>query len=219
MSPIEGVDILIGDITNQSTLLKIIELSNNKSIDLIICDGAPDVTGFNEFDVHIQIQLILYSLNISIRMLKTGGVFITKVFKGKHTLKVFFILSFFFNKITIAKPKACRNASFESFIVCEDFKIDEEFIFLKDNPLDAEDIVFLNSLFPANLVEVEDDMLDFCLENLGIRLIQVGEDLWDSDKTYDLESTNYTQKLNPLQNPINPPYKNFIDNYKGINKN
>jgi len=219
MSPIEGVDILIGDITNQTTLLDIIKLSDNKLIDLVMCDGAPDVTGFNEFDVHIQIQLILYALNISLRMLREGGTFISKVFKGKHTLKIMYILSLFFNKITIAKPKACRNASFESFVVCEDFKIEKEFLFLRENSLDAEDIIFLNSLFPAYLDEVEivDDEF-ISLEKLGIKLIQVGDDIFDSDKTYDFESTNYTTKLEPLQTPINPPYKSYIDNLKGIKK-
>jgi len=219
MSPIEGVDILIGDITNQSTLLEIINLSDNKMIDLVLCDGAPDVTGFNEFDVHIQIQLILYALNISIRMLREGGTFISKVFKGKHTLKIMFILSLFFDKITIAKPKACRNASFESFVVCQEFKIDDEFKFLRENDLDAEDIIFLNALFPSNLEEMNiEGIEEISLDKLGIQLIQVGEDLFDSDKTYDLESTNYTIKLNPLQTPINPPYKSYIDNFKGIKK-
>jgi len=219
MSPIEGVDILIGDITNQSTLLDIISLSDNKLIDLVMCDGAPDVTGFNEFDVHIQIQLILYALNISIRMLKKGGTFISKVFKGKHTLKIMYILSLFFKKITISKPKACRNASFESFAVCEDFKIEKEFLFLRENLLDSEDIIFLNSLFPAYLDEIElEGIEEISLEKLGIKLIQVGDDLFDSDKTYDLESTNYLTKLDPLQTPINPPYKSYIDNLKGIKK-
>lgn len=219
MAPIDGVDILIGDITNQTTLLDIIKLSGNKPIDLVLCDGAPDVTGFNEFDVHIQIQLILYALNISIRMLKTGGTFISKVFKGKHTLKIMYILSLFFDKITIAKPKACRNASFESFVVCQNFKIEKEFSFLKENPLDAEDIIFLNSLFPAYLDEISIEGIEqISLENLGIQLLQVGDEIFDSDKTYDLESTNYTTKLEPLQTPINPPYKSFIDNLKGIKK-
>lgn len=219
MSPIEGVDILIGDITNQSTLLEIIKLSENKLIDLVICDGAPDITGFNEFDVHIQIQLILYALNISIRMLRIGGTFISKVFKGKHTLKIMYILSLFFNKITISKPKACRNASFESFVVCEDFKIENEFLFLRENSLDAEDIIFLNSLFPAYLDEFEaEGFEEISLEKLGIKLIQVGDDLFDSDKTYDFESTNYTTKLEPLQTPINPPYKSYIDYLKKVKK-
>ena len=59
IAPIEGVDIIKGDITNQETLQKILFLGGNKKVDLVLCDGAPDITGFNEFDVYVQSQLIL----------------------------------------------------------------------------------------------------------------------------------------------------------------
>lgn len=207
MSPIEGVDILTADITRQSTLVDILKLAEGNLIDLVMCDGAPDITGFNEFDVHIQAQLNLFALNISIRMLKPGGVFITKLFKGKHTNKILQIFLKFFEKVTIAKPRACRNASFESFVVCQGYLTDNQ---LRLNELNENDIIYLNNLYNGEEID---------LVKLGVELIQVGTDEWDSDKTYDLESTNYTQILKPLQQPINPPYKYFIDNVKGINKN
>ena len=68
----------MGDITNQETLQKILSLSENKKIDLVLCDGAPDITGFNEFDIYVQSQLVSTALNISTRMLKEGGNFVTK---------------------------------------------------------------------------------------------------------------------------------------------
>ena len=116
---IEGVDIIVGDITNQEILKQIIKTANNQPIDLIICDGAPDVTGFNEFDVYIQFQLILTALNTSIRLLKEGGNFISKIFKGKYTDIIIQILLNCFDKVYITKPKTCRNASFESFLYCK----------------------------------------------------------------------------------------------------
>jgi tRNA (cytidine32/guanosine34-2'-O)-methyltransferase len=215
MAPLDGVDILIGDITAQSTLVEILEKTEGNLIDLVMCDGAPDVTGFNEFDVHIQTQLILAALNISIRMLKEGGIFITKIFKGKHTNKILQILLNFFKKVTIAKPRACRNASFESFLVCQGFcinsnkensEINSNIFFLRNEKLNENDIIYLNSLYLGQEID---------LETLGVEFVQVGKDEYDSDKTYDLESTNYTTILKPLQAPINPPYKFYIDNLKG----
>lgn len=209
MAEIEGADILVGDITRQETLESILNLAENNLIDIVMCDGAPDVTGFNEFDVHIQSQLILCALNISLRMLKEGGTFITKIFKGKHTNKILQILKNFFKKISIAKPKACRNATFESFLVCENYFINyemEECVKLRKGELTDNDIIMLNSLY-------KEDFID--LDKLDIQFIQVGSDEYDSDKTYDLLSTNYSQIINPLQMPINPPYKFFIDNLKG----
>jgi tRNA (cytidine32/guanosine34-2'-O)-methyltransferase len=209
MAPIDGVDIILGDITSQNTLLKILALAENNLIDLVICDGAPDVTGFNEFDVYIQSQLVLSALNISIRMLKEGGNFISKLFKGKHTNKTLQILKKFFISVTIAKPRACRNASFESFVVCQDFFINteiEEIKNLRHGELNEGDVLILNNLWDENEID---------LDTLGIKLIHVGKDEYDSDKTYDLECTDYKTVLKPVQEPINPPYKFYIDNLKG----
>lgn len=216
-APIEGVNIIIGDITNQSKLQEIMTLANKEPIDLVICDGAPDVTGFNEFDVYIQFQLVLTALNTSIRMLKTGGNFVTKLFKGKYTDIIIQIFLICFDKVTITKPKACRNASFESFVMCEGFKEDNEIIKkLRHSELNENDIIQLNSL---RLVKEEDEEV-FNYEKYNVKFIQVGDDEYDSDKTYDLESTNYETVLNPVQMPIDPPYKYYIDNLKGkqINK-
>lgn len=217
-APIEGVNIIIGDITNQLKLQEIMTLANKEPIDLVICDGAPDVTGFNEFDVYIQFQLVLTALNTSIRMLKTGGNFVTKLFKGKYTDIIIQIFLICFDKVTITKPKACRNASFESFVMCEGFKEDNEIIKkLRHSELNENDIIQLNSL---RLVKDDDEEGEFNYEKYNVKFIQVGDDEYDSDKTYDLESTNYEKVLNPVQMPIDPPYKYYIDNLKGkqINK-
>lgn len=212
MAPLEGVDIILGDITSQSTLINILSKTDDKLVDLVMCDGAPDVTGFNEFDVFIQSQLILSALNISLRLLKEGGSFISKIFKGKHTIKVLSTLLNFFKKVTIAKPRACRNASFESFIVCQGFFIDHNsdiIMNLRNGSLKEEDLILLNTL----VKNIDED--DY--ENLGVELVQVGTDEYDSDKSYDLSCTNYTMLLQPIQSPINPPYKFYIDYLKGKN--
>ena len=217
-APIEGVNIIIGDITNQLKLQEIMTLANKEPIDLVICDGAPDVTGFNEFDVYIQFQLVLTALNTSIRMLKTGGNFVTKLFKGKYTDIILQIFLICFDNVTIKTPKACRNASCESFVMCEGFKEDNEIIKkLRHSELNENDIIQLNSL---RLVKDDDEEEEFNYEKYNVKFIQVGDDEYDSDKTYDLESTNYEKVLNPVQMPIDPPYKYYIDNLKGkqINK-
>ena len=219
IAPIDEVDIIKGDITNQETLQKILFLGGNKKVDLVLCDGAPDLTGFNEFDVYVQSQLVLTALNISIRMLKEGGNFVTKFYKGKYTDKIMKIFLTCFNKITISKPKACRNASFESFIVCEGFKLDHPDIKkLNESPLGQEDMIVLNNikLLDDNKKEEKNNLLGkFNYEKYGIKTVQVGLEEFDSDKSYDLQSTNYNKILNPVQMPINPPYKSYIEAFKG----
>lgn len=218
IAPIDGVDIIIGDITNQETLQKILLLGGNKKVDLVLCDGAPDITGFNEFDVYVQSQLVLTALNTSIRMLKVGGNFVTKFYKGKNSDKIMKIFLSCFDKVTISKPKACRNASFESFIVCEGFKLSHpEIKKLKESPLGEEDMIILNNIkFIDENEKGENNILEeFNYEKFGIKTIQVGLEEFDSDKSYDLQCTNYDKVLNPIQMPINPPYKSYIKTYKG----
>ena len=50
MAPIDGVGIIQGDITTEDTLTKILSLFKGNKAELVVCDGAPDVTGFHEID-------------------------------------------------------------------------------------------------------------------------------------------------------------------------
>ena len=208
-----NVSVIIGDITSHDTLKKISDEVNSQ-IDLVICDGAPDVTGLNEFDVYVQSQLILNALNISVRLLKIGGNFVTKIFKGKYTEKIVKIFLTCFERVFITKPKACRNASFESFVVCKGFKIDDEIIkMMRNKELNCEDIIYLNKLSLNFDKKNKDNEFDY--DKFNVECFQVGDDLYDSDKTYDLACTNYAKILDPVANPINPPYKFYIENLKG----
>ena len=208
-----NVSVIIGDITSHDTLKKISDEVNSQ-IDLVICDGAPDVTGLNEFDVYVQSQLILNALNISVRLLKIGGNFVTKIFKGKYTEKIVKIFLTCFERVFITKPKACRNASFESFVVCKGFKIDDEIVkMMRNKKLNCEDIIYLNKLSLNFDKKNKDDEFDY--DKFNVECFQVGDDLYDSDKTYDLACTNYAKILDPVANPINPPYKFYIENLKG----
>lgn len=45
MAPLEGVTQLQGDITKASTAKRIIDEFSGAKADLVVCDGAPDVTG------------------------------------------------------------------------------------------------------------------------------------------------------------------------------
>jgi tRNA (cytidine32/guanosine34-2'-O)-methyltransferase len=208
-----NVSVIIGDITSHDTLKKISDEVNSQ-IDLVICDGAPDVTGLNEFDVYVQSRLILNALNISVRLLKIGGNFVTKIFKGKYTEKIVKIFLTCFERVFITKPKACRNASFESFVVCKGFKIDDEIVkMMRNKELNCEDIIYLNKLSLNFDKKNKDDEFDY--DKFNVECFQVGDDLYDSDKTYDLACTNYAKILDPVANPINPPYKFYIENLKG----
>ena len=95
---IDGVTVVKGDITRQSTVDAVLELFEGEKADLVASDGAPDVTGNHEFDQYIQHQLVLAAVNISMHLLKEGGTFVAKVFRGKD----FAYLSKFLKRVFIS---------------------------------------------------------------------------------------------------------------------
>ena len=50
MAPIEGVRCIQGDITSEKTAKEIVSYFEGKLADLVVCDGAPDVTGLHDID-------------------------------------------------------------------------------------------------------------------------------------------------------------------------
>jgi tRNA (cytidine32/guanosine34-2'-O)-methyltransferase len=50
MQAVDGVAICQGDITTEETLHEIMKLFKGNKAELVVCDGAPDVTGFHEID-------------------------------------------------------------------------------------------------------------------------------------------------------------------------
>ena len=63
---------MMGDITDYATVKKIISYFHGNLADLVICDGAPDVTGLHDIDEYMQSQLLLAALNITTNTLKIG---------------------------------------------------------------------------------------------------------------------------------------------------
>ncbi|KAF0419059.1 FtsJ-domain-containing protein [Gigaspora margarita] len=66
MAPLEGVIQIQGDITKVSTAEQIVSHFEGELADLVVCDGAPDVTGLHDMDEYIQAHKPRSSRNSSI---------------------------------------------------------------------------------------------------------------------------------------------------------
>ncbi|XP_016991801.1 putative tRNA (cytidine(32)/guanosine(34)-2'-O)-methyltransferase 1 [Drosophila rhopaloa] len=122
MAPIRGIIQLQGDITKQSTAEAIIgHFGGDEKAQLVVCDGAPDVTGVHEMDEYMQHQLLVAALSIATCVLETGGTFVAKIFKGNATWLLSSQMQIFFKKFDIYKPPSSRPSSIEAFVVCSDF--------------------------------------------------------------------------------------------------
>lgn len=197
MAPIPGVIQIQGDITKVSTAQHIISHFEGSQADLVVCDGAPDVTGLHDIDEYIQGQLLLAALNITTHVLKKGGTFLAKIFRGKDVTLLYSQMKIFFPLVTIAKPRSSRNSSIEAFIVCENYSPPDGYVPNMFNPLlnNSQDVNF-NCFSGVNRVVVP--------------FLACGDlSAYDSDKSYPLEldpGKGYSYHA-PTQLPINPPYK------------
>ncbi len=99
MAPIPGVVCIQGDITAQSTVETIISHFRGQLAELVVCDGAPDVTGLHDIDEYMQAQLLLAALNITTNTLAVGGNFVAKIFRGKDVSLLYSQLRCFFEEV------------------------------------------------------------------------------------------------------------------------
>jgi len=133
MSPLQGIITLRADITHPATvplLLKALDPNYDprtksqhasQPVDLVISDGAPDVTGLHDLDIYVQSQLLFAALNLALCVLRPGGKFVAKIFRGRNVDLLFAQLKIFFERVVVAKPRSSRASSVEAFIVCLNF--------------------------------------------------------------------------------------------------
>lgn len=58
MAPIPGIIQIKGDITRETTAQQVIDSFSGERAELVVCDGAPDVTGLHDLDEYVQSQLL-----------------------------------------------------------------------------------------------------------------------------------------------------------------
>ena len=239
MSPLEGIAMLKGDITHPSTIPRILHAldpdtydpkststSFSQPVDLVLSDGAPDVTGLHDLDIYIQSQLLFSALNLALRVLKPGGKFVAKIFRAKGVDLIYAQLRCFFTKVSCAKPRSSRASSLEAFVVCEGFKMPVGYKIDPDRPIGLgaeipkrdqtsdEKKVWVDGQrryvdeLGRTIVEFEKDEVD---DNRWIAPFVACGDLssWDSDATYHLPKDRVS--LDPVQPPTAPPYKRALE--------
>ncbi|WKX99098.1 hypothetical protein Q1695_014181 [Nippostrongylus brasiliensis] len=154
MSPINGVTEIQGDITDNYTAKRIIDVFGTLA-DLVVCDGAPDVTGLHSLDEYMQAQLVLAALNITTHVLKLGGTFVAKIFRARNATLLYAQLKMFFKEVYCAKPKSSRQSSCEAFVVCRGYSPPEGYKPTLENPMFAPNYdEAVNSLCGINRVIV-----------------------------------------------------------------
>jgi tRNA (cytidine32/guanosine34-2'-O)-methyltransferase len=206
MAPIDGVLCIQGDITSYETAQAILapfsastrdgcdggaEASTLTFAELVICDGAPDVTGLHDLDEYLQAQLLISALKITTHVLAEGGTFVAKIFRGRHAAQLYSQLRLLFDRVSVGKPTASRNSSLEAFVVCQHFKAGN----LRNLSLDRDTV-----LEGSNLPKCIPPFLA-CGDLSGWGEPEGSE--MDADKSYPMEEKDFVAPIAP---PILPPH-------------
>ena len=118
ISEIENIFKIKGDFTDLGCQNKIKKYFNDK-VDVILSDMAVNTTGNKYLDSTSTGELCVYAIRFSKKMLKSKGIFVSKLFMGSSFNDIMREARKTFKEIRIYKPKASRKESKESFIICK----------------------------------------------------------------------------------------------------
>ena len=121
MAPIEGVECLVGDFTQDEVLAVLEEtlLQNGGAVgvDLVISDMAPNLSGMKAVDIPRSAYLVELALAFAEQWLKPGGNFVSKAFEGEGIDTLRQQIRKDYHKQVNIKPKASRGRSREIYLV------------------------------------------------------------------------------------------------------
>lgn len=122
IDPISRLNFIHGDFTEQTTLDKLLQAIDNKEVDLVISDMAPNLSGIKNVDQARSAYLVELALDFSRGYLKAGGHCLIKVFQGSEFDELVKLARNLFTQVLIRKPEASRSKSKEVYLLCKSKK-------------------------------------------------------------------------------------------------
>jgi 23S rRNA (uridine2552-2'-O)-methyltransferase len=117
MTGIAGVTFIQGDFREDAVLKQLQTAINNKPVDLVIADMAPNISGIKDVDQAGAAYLTELALEFSKDWLKPNGNFLVKVFIGAGFDEIVKTMRLQFDKVVTRKPKASRDRSSEVYLL------------------------------------------------------------------------------------------------------
>lgn len=122
IKPINGVDFLQGDFTQDSVYEQLLSMTKNQKIDVVLSDMAPNMSGQLSVDIPKSLYLCELALDMAIKTLSPKGYFFIKVFQGAGFDDFVKTCRETFVKVSIRKPKASRARSKEVYLLANSLK-------------------------------------------------------------------------------------------------
>jgi 23S rRNA (uridine2552-2'-O)-methyltransferase len=122
MDAVAGVDFIQGDFTDECVFEELLVLIENRPVDLVISDMAPNLSGNKAVDQPAVIYLAELALELAEKVLTSNGVFVAKLFQGQGFDPFVLAVRKLFNVVSIIKPDASRSRSREVYLVAKGLK-------------------------------------------------------------------------------------------------
>jgi len=121
VAPIKGIDFIKGDFMQEEILNEMVDKLENKPVDLVISDIAPNISGIKMVDQQKAIYLNELAFDFASKHLKQNGSFLVKSFVGKDFEGFVKNLRSCFKKVYKIKPDSSRSRSAEIFLLGYEF--------------------------------------------------------------------------------------------------
>ncbi len=118
MEPIAGVEFIQGDFTETAILDKILDLVDQQTLDLVLSDMAPNISGMETVDQPRSMYLAELAFELARDCLSEEGSFVVKLFQGEGFEELTSGFRLAFKSVKYRKPKASRARSREIYAVC-----------------------------------------------------------------------------------------------------
>lgn len=122
MDALAGVDFIQGDFTEEAVLEAILARLDDRPVDLVMSDMAPNMSGMAAIDQPQAMYLVELALDLARQTLAREGRFLVKVFQGEGFDDYLRSLRDSFARVVTRKPEASRARSREVYLLAEGFR-------------------------------------------------------------------------------------------------
>ena len=123
MEPLPGVTFVEGDFREEDVLNELLAVLEEREIDLVMSDIAPNISGMEAVDQPRAMYLAELAVDFADRVLRPGGDLLVKLFQGEGFDVLLKDLKQRYEKVIVRKPKASRPRSREVYVLARGRKI------------------------------------------------------------------------------------------------
>jgi len=121
LEPLPGVTFIQGDFRESAVVDNLLNQLNDKKVDLVISDMAPNISGIKDFDQPRIMLLAELAKNFALEILAPQGHFLTKIFQGEGFDNYIKELRTYFKPVVSRKPTASRSRSSEVYVLAKNY--------------------------------------------------------------------------------------------------